>query len=469
MKLSASPVLLVLLAAASLVHGSRPAALQEAAEGPAPLSLERPGDGGPTCGLGKAFHVGRRREFARRVKAGLYLFRGLPQTRGYHVFRQDKTFWYLTGIESPDAALLIDVDAGTETLFLPAPNRGKERWEGEIWDSADAWVGPLTGFADVRPTEELAEALKAAIGERQEIGVSMHPGLGLGDGYDRAQPFDRRQLRDPLDGRVSREKALEEKLVELLGVSVRDIEREITEMRRVKTVEEIDAMRRAGRAGALALEEAMRSTAPGVGEWELDSLMTFLQVKEGAAGPAYHAIVGSGPNSCILHYSASKRRMQAGEVLLIDYGPELDHYTTDITRTWPVTGVFTDRMAELYDAVLAAQQAGIDEVAPGKTILDVEKACSTVLRERGFEAFMRHGACHYIGLEVHDPGDRGAKFVPGVVFTIEPGLYEEETGIGIRIEDVVVVTEDGCEVITSLVPKEREALESTVRAKGLLD
>jgi len=460
-----TPLLLAFLVASQ----SAPSAPSAAEPAPLVRSLERPGDGRPSCGLGGAFHAGRRAELRERVGSGLLLFRGLPETRDYTAFRQDKTFWYLTGIESPNAALVLDADTGREVLFLPERDLRRERWDGEMWDSSDEWVGELTGFAEVRPTGTLLPSLRELLGERRSIAVCKHPWVGLGGGYDRAEPADRARAADPLDGRISREQALEESLAKRLEVEVRDVSDVLIDMRRVKRPEEIEAMRRAGRAGALAMHEAMRSTTPGTGEWELDALMSFVQVREGAAGPAYHAIVGSGPNSCTLHYSASSRRLGAGEVVLIDYGPEVDHYTTDITRTWPVDGEFTPRMAELYDAVLAAQAAGIAAVAPGKTLTDVEGACAAVLRERGLADLIRHGSCHYIGLEVHDPGDYARALEPGVTFTVEPGLYDAKEGIGVRIEDVVVVTPDGCEVLTGDVPKARAEVERAVRERGLLD
>jgi Xaa-Pro aminopeptidase len=217
------------------------------------------------------------------------------------------------------------------------------------------------------------------------------------------------------------------------------------------------------------MAEAIRSTRAGLGEWELEGLMRWQHIREGASGPGYLAIVGSGPNSLVLHYGASSRHMQEGEVVLLDYAPEVDHYVSDITRTWPVSGRFSERQAELYDAVLAAQLAGIAAVRPGARIADVERAASGVLRERGFGAFIRHGTCHWIGMEVHDPGDMGTVLEPGMAFTVEPGLYEAETGIGIRIEDVVVVTPGGCEVISAQVPKTREEVEALVQAVGILD
>lgn len=420
------------------------------------------------CGLGAAFHASRRQALLTQLESGIVFVRGLPTTRGYTRFSQDKTFWYLTGVESPNAALLMDAKSGKQILFLPQANARDEMWEGEIWDASDEWVGELTGFKEVRASNELMAVLKEWTAADKTVWISKEPHVELSGCHDRALPFDRRREKDPLDGRPGREDALEDNLKEKLQAEVKDMSPVLSEMRRVKTPEEIDAMRRAGRAGSIAMVDAIRATRPGVGEWELDALMTFVHRREGADGPAYYSIVGSGPNALVLHYSACARAMRAGEMLLIDYAPEVDHYTSDITRSWPTDGTFTPRMQELYDAVLAAQEAGIAAVKPGKTMQEIDKACRKVLQARGVGKLMPHGACHYIGLEVHDVGDNGKPFEPGVCFTVEPGVYEAATGIGIRIEDVVVVTETGCEVLSSGVPKSRQAIAELVGTDAAL-
>ncbi len=434
--------------------------------------VERNGTGAPVCGLGKEFHAGRRAELVRRLKeAGgdAFVLRGLPPPRDYRPFSQDKMFWYLTGIESPDAAIVIDLKSGEETLFLPPESTIWETWNGERWDLGDDWIPELSGFAHVRGAKDVAAALDEIVGEQGVVWTSLQPNVGMTGAYDSARGYEDAQEKDPLDGRTSREKALQQKLVEKLGVEVKDASPILNAMRWVKEPAEIDAVRRASQAGAAAIAEAMRSTRPGLGEWDLASLMTFVQVRAGASGPAYGAIVGSGPNSCSLHYLAASRRMQAGEPLLVDYGPELDHYVTDITRTWPVGGRFDGRLKELYEAVLASQKAGIAAVKPGAKLGDVDKAARAVLEERGFAALLNHGVCHSVGLEVHDPGPRDSTLVPGVVFTVEPGAYDTELGVGVRIEDVVVCTADGCEVLSAGAPREIAEIEALMREKGILD
>ena len=421
------------------------------------------------CGLGREFHGGRRAALAAALEKGMVLMRGLDPTRGYTRFHQDKAFWYLTGIESPGAALVMDLDRKRELLFLPKRNAGLEAWDGEIWDADDAWVPELSGFTDIRPIDELMAFLDERTEEGSLVWISKQPHIELSGCHDRAIPADRRQAADPLDGRASREEALATNLKEKFKVEVRDLSRELSKLRRIKQPEEIQVLRRASEIGSLAMIEAIRSSRPGLGEWQLDALMSFVHRREGSAGAAYQAIIGAGPNALILHYSAVSRRMQAGEMLLIDYAPEYEHYLSDITRSWPVDGRFTPRMAELYDAVLEAQEAGIAAVKPGVTMRQVEQACREVLRKRGLEQLLTHGTCHYVGLEVHDVGDGSKPVEPGVVFTVEPGLYERSTGIGIRIEDVVIVTPTGCEVLSALVPKDRATLERLVASEGLLD
>lgn len=475
MKSSAFAACLLLLSTsvAAFQGPPRPARPEPQVRGPAksePLpSVADEGGGEPTCGLGKEFHAGRRAELARRLKSGVVIVRGLPDTRDYTVFRQDKNFWYLTGIESPNATLVMDIEGGTTTLFLPTRKEGNESWEGEKWDHEDPWVAELCGIADVRPTGELLDSLKDLMPAGRKVWITKEPHLALSGCYDRAEPYDRKIANDPLDGRRSREEKLAENLKARFQVEVADMRYQLSEMRRVKTAEELAALEQCGRIGAMAMVEAMRSTAPGRGEWELGALMQFVHVREGAAGPGYDAIVGSGRNSCVLHYNTNRRRMQAGEVLLIDFAPEYEHMVVDITRTWPVNGRFNERQAQLYDAVLAAQQAGIAAAKPGATIADVERACGKALKDAGFQSLQRHGACHWVGMEVHDVGDYAQPLVPGCAFTIEPGLYDEAAGIGVRIEDVVVITAEGNRVITAGVPRERAAIEALIGDPGLLD
>ena len=437
---------------------------------PAPANnVTRAADGAPVCGLGANFHAGRRAALREVLGEGVFVMRGLPVQRSNLSFHQDKNFWWLTGVSSPGVAFAMDLETGREVLFVARPSRFREQWEGEIWDVDDEWIPELTGISEVRRTDDLLEVVGEMLGESRRLWSCLAPNVALAGSYDSAGPYVRARKSDPLDGRDTRERVFADHLQEQFGCEVEDANPAMVRIRVVKAEQEIEALRRAGRSGALAMCEAMRSCRPGLGEWELDALLSWIQARHGAEGPAYAAIVGSGENALVLHYNFSARRMRDGELVLIDFGPQVDHYVTDITRTFPVNGRFSQRQAELYDVTLAAQEAGIAAVRPGATLADVELAAKKVIDEAGMSRFMRHGATHYVGMEVHDPGGRREPFVPGVVFTIEPGLYEPETGIGIRIEDVVVVTESGVEVITAQVPKDRDAIEALMAEQGVLD
>ena len=442
-------------------------------------NLVRQAGGAATCGLGSDWHAGRRLELAGRLETGIVVLRGLPEPRASLGFHQDKNFWYLTGVESPNVAFVIDLDTGREVLFVSKPSGFAESWNGEIWDTDDEWVKELTGIEEVRANDPgrggnrgLLELIDELVEENAErpIWTLQTAHVELSGAYDSALPYDRARKLDSLDGRISRETALARHLTQRYaeqGIEVRDLTPALWEMRVIKTDRELEAMRRASRAGALAIQEAIRSTRVGLGEWDIDSLITWQQRRFGATGPAYAAIVGSGANSLVLHYNFSSRRMLEGEVLLVDFAPEVDHYVSDVTRTWPVGGVFTDEMIPIYDAVLAAQEAAIAQVRAGARMRDVSGAATKVLRERGYQC--PHGISHSVVMAVHDPGRLGQTLKAGMVFTIEPGVYDSDTGIGVRIEDVILVTEDGCEVLSADCPKSREAIEALMAEDGILD
>ncbi len=447
----------------------------QAQEGPAlpkEGNLARLADGAPVCGLGKAFHRGRRAALAEELGEGVFVMRGLPSCRENVAFHQDKNFWWLTGVESPDVALVMDLDSGREVLFVARPSAFRERWEGEIWDADDEWIPELTGFEEVRPVGELLNVLDEVVGEDggRKLWTSRASSILLSGSYDVAGPYDKAREDDPLDGRTHRNEAFARKLEERYGIEVGDAWPAIIRLRAVKTPEEIAAIRRASEAAALAMGEAMRSCRAGLGEWDLAALLSWIQARHGADGPAYAPIVGSGPNSLVLHYNFTARRLRKGEVVLIDFAPEVDHYTSDVTRTFPVDGHFDEEQARLYDVVLAAQRAGIKAVRPGVPLSAVELACRDAIREAGLEHLMRHGSCHSVGMEVHDPGfERGQVLHEGMTFTIEPGLYDPQTQTGVRIEDVVLVTSEGCEVLSHAVPKTRQEIEALMAEEGVLD
>ena len=424
------------------------------------------------CGLGKEFHKARRAELMRRMPGELMVFRGLGRPRSGDSFRQDDTFWYLTGIESPDVALILDAETGREILLLPPPDPSREARSGQLWDAEDTWVSSVSGFTDITRNDpetnvQLTALLEELLGERKSLGVALYPSITTGQSHHRAMAFERRRQVDRLDGRLNRSRQLAERLEEKLEVRIIDLAPALKEMRWRKTSEEIGALREAGRIGALAVTEAMRSTAPGVSGSHLAALMNLTQVRAGAEGSAFPPIVQSGRQTTMLA-STSDREMVAGEVVLAEFGSEFDHYASHMSRTWPVSGVFNEKQAELYDVVLEAWKAGLAAAKPGAKLVDVDAAVTKVFRERGLFDLRRHFACHFVGLEPVDPSWRQA-FEPGVVITLAPGLYDRNAGFGVRIEDLILITEEGAEVLTEGVPRERKEIETRIKERGVFD
>ncbi|HEY0255256.1 MAG TPA: M24B family metallopeptidase, partial [Kofleriaceae bacterium] len=250
-----------------------------------------------------------------------------------------------------------------------------------------------------------------------------------------------------------------------------------------KRPEELSALRRAAQISSDAHVEAMRRGIPGAHEYELEAAINYAFRREGGGGPGYSTIVGAGENATILHYIENRDAIKAGDLVLVDAGCEYDHYTADITRTWPANGRFTPEQKRIYEIVLATQVAAIAMARPGKTLDDIHEFCVRSLTEGmielgllngpvegriadlSYRKYYMHGTSHWLGLDVHDAGaytrdGKARPLEPGMVITVEPGLYIAERGIGIRIEDDVLITDDAPDVLTAMCPKEIAELEA---------
>ncbi|HET6204242.1 MAG TPA: Xaa-Pro peptidase family protein [Planctomycetota bacterium] len=435
------------------------------AEGPSPARAVVERKSPFESPLGRAFHAGRRAALAKAVGEGGIVLQGAEDTRNYLEFRQSNDFWYLTGVETPGAALAIEAKEGHATLFLPPANPLREQWEGPDL-SPGKEAAAVTGIADVREIGEFALFLEGWT-EKGAIYTPFAPEEIHATSRDRAWGFERRREEDPLDGRGSREKAFRDALAKRLGpgAEVKNLSPLLDELRRVKTSEEIQAMREASRIGCEGHKAAIQACRPGLFEWEIAAVARAAFDRLGSSGPAYMAIVGTGPNSLALHYSRKQRRIADGDVVLMDFGPEVFYYATDITRTWPANGKFTKRQREVYDACLRAQEETLKAVKPGATLADLGRVAGKALADAGFGAYLRHGPSHYIGLAVHDVGSERKPFEPGVCVTVEPGIYIPAEDLGVRIEDTVVVTPEGCENLSTLCPRDADAIEALLAGR----
>ncbi len=393
-------------------------------------------------------------------------------------FRQDSDFHYLTGFDEPDAAAVLRTDGGPAyTLFVQPRDR-----EREIWDGYRPGVeGAVRDFGadEAHAAEEFAKQLPELLKSAERI---FHV-LGRDPKLDA-------QLAEILDGMRLRSRTGVVPASEIV-----DPRSALHDMRLRKEPAEIEIMRRAAAISCEAHREAARMAHEGRFEFELAAVLDYTFRRRGSAGPAYSSIVGGGRNATVLHYVSNRDKLKNGELLLIDAGCELDGYASDVTRSYPIGGSFGAAERAVYEAVLEAQLAAHALAKPGATLEAIHNATIRRLSEgmlalgllRGsvdeciekehFRRYYMHGTSHWLGLDVHDVGPytvggKSRPLEPGMVFTIEPGLYiaadDDEApaqlrGIGVRIEDDVAITADGCENLTAAIPKHPAELEAWVR------
>ena len=410
---------------------------------------------------------------------GVALVSSLPERvrngDAHHLFRQHSDVLYLTGFAEPDCTVVLRPGADSERFVMFVRPRDPEM---EVWDGRRAGVdgARTTHGADAAyPIAELGQRLPDLLANCDEL----HYALGVDPAMDTRVAGILARLRRT------------EKKGKRPPRAVVDPRHSVHELRLHKGPEEIAALRRAGEISAAAHVEAMRAGAPGTFEYQLEAILGFQFRKHGGVGPGYSSIVGAGVNATILHYVENSRAIAAGELVLVDAGCEYDHYTADITRTWPASGQFSPAQREVYDLVLDVQESAIALAVPGATLDQLHDHCvrrltegmirlglltGTVddrLADGSYKRFYMHGTSHWLGMDVHDVGayTRGGKarpLVPGMVLTVEPGLYvaadadgvpERLRGIGVRIEDDVLVTTGAPDVLTCDCPKAVAELE----------
>jgi Xaa-Pro aminopeptidase len=442
-------------------------------------------------------------EFASR-RAGVYdavgkgaiaILQGAPTPVGYTRFRQSNDFYYLCGVEVPNAYLLLDGASRKAALYLPHRNEGRERGEGKVLSAEDAEeVKKLSGVEAVAPIDLLGEHLARLLQRRAPLTayLPLFPAEGFAESRDLALRRVAELGSDPWDGRASRAGSFAGKLRELLpNLTIADLSPALDGLRLIKSPREIAMIRRATRLSGLALLEAMRSTKPGQYERELDGLAKFIYYRNGAQGDAYYSLIASGRNAWYPHYNAGKRKMEDGDFLLMDYAPDCGYYMSDVTRMWPVNGKFSQWQRELYGFYLACYGAILKAIRPGalpsaimreaagemdrilaqaKFSRDIDrKAAETFVKDYRAAAGRPDAALgHWVGMATHDDGPHTGPLKPGMVFTIEPALRVPEEKIYVRLEDLIVIGEKSTEVVSDFVPSDPDAIEKVMREPGLL-
>lgn len=391
-----------------------------------------------------AIYQARREAFAHELHGGVaLLFGNYEPAMEYQDFRQDEDFYYLTGWNEPGAALIVadamPARAGKpafpyrEVLLLPERNLRQELFTGVKLDAASPNVAGITGVREVRSIRDLTSILSergfrtvwTQLDSTPAKAALTFTASSTGSG-DPVTPQDIRELTKPL--------------------------------RSFKDDGEIELLRKAANASIKAHEAAILAIHPGVNERAISGVITGTLLANGCERPSYPSIVGSGINSTVLHYSADDATMQSGDVVVMDAAGEYSMYASDVTRTIPVNGHFTDRQREIYNIVLGAQRAAAEAFVSGKSTLynrehpedSLDGVARAYIRTHGkdlhsqsLDKYFIHGLSHPVGIDVHDPLDASKPLGPGSVFTIEPGIYIPEEKIGIRIEDTFYVDKDG--------------------------
>ena len=433
----------------------------------------------------------RRERLFSLIEGGVFI---LPSARMslrnndvYYRFRQDSTFHYFTGFDEPDAVAVLRNLRGKKEfwIFLRPRDQLRELWDGKRLgvDDAAARLGADKAFVATEIDRRSREFLDGA--ERVYFSSANGPPRAVISS----------QVMEWLSKLRDSTPRSSESLLSLL-----DPAELISEIRLIKEEAELQRLREASRITALAHREAMARSRPGLNERQLEALIEFVAREQGAGRMGYECIVASGANATILHYIENNRQLREGDLLLIDAGAEYEYLTADLTRTFPVSGRFSPEQRALYEVVLAVQKSCIAMAKPGVTLQDLhehavgalvdalkgmgllEGSGDEIIAAQTFKRFYPHGTGHFLGMDVHDCGRSLLSGQPrplqeGMVFTVEPGLYVQTydekapvafRGLGVRIEDDIVLTATGCEVLTAAAPKEIADLEALVGSKPWL-
>jgi len=382
----------------------------------------------------------------------------------FAVFFQEPNFYYLTGDPEPDAALLLlpetapNGGAGQprEILYLPARNFQQEKWEGQKMGPDDPGIAQKTGFESVAPYSRLKTDLGALAKTYKTIYTILPP--------------------ENEDGYPHFTKAVAFVHSALPNTATKDAAPALGAMRQIKSPGELALLQKAVDLSVDAHIAAMHDMRPGLYEYQIAARMKDVHDWGGCEREAYAPIVGTGLNSTVLHYSALDDRIMDGDVVVMDVGGEYGGYAADITRTVPASGKFTPRQREIYEIVLGAQNAAMATIKPGAKLYGGDgsamKASMDYINTHGKDQdgqplgkYYIHGVSHHLGLDVHDPGDRNRPLEPGMVVTVEPGIYIPEEKLGVRIEDDVLVTADGYKILSGSLPRTADEIEA-VMASG---
>ena len=374
-------------------------------------------------------YASRRARVAAEIKGNALILYGTADS-DLVKFKQEDNFYYLTGFSEPDAVLVIDStgEQPEETLFIKPRSPSQERWTG-VTTSSGADGQKTTGLKSVQVLSELANTMSRITQKGRKLYT------------------------------LSNDKRTMDEVRSLNATDVQNAAPILANLRVRKSPTELALLEKTIKISVAGQEAAARVIAPGVWEYQVEAAVEYEFRRRGAERPSFPSIIGSGPNSTVLHYNDSTRQMQSGDLVVVDIGSEYGGYAGDVTRTYPVSGKFTPRQREIYQIVLDAQKQALAVIKPGVTMQQVHQAAFNYIRSKGYEKEFPHGTSHYLGLYVHDVGPSRIGLEPGMVITVEPGIYLDKEQLGVRIEDDVVVTENGYRMLSDF-PREIAEIEA---------
>jgi Xaa-Pro aminopeptidase len=406
---------------------------------------------GPRGTLGADVYRRRRHALMEKFKSGAALVMNEMKFEG---LREGMDFYYLTGIDEAGAALVLEPNSpptpyyynGKETLFLSALKVEEERWHGARAELPSNALEVATGFSAIQRADHIPGYLVYACTYRGGLTY-------VGDFV--AEPSPRPKVMDFYAKAQER----------TYNCKVNDFNGAIARMREVKEPAELALMRQSVLYTAAGHAAGLKAVRAGAHEYDVKDAVEDAFRHAGSRHVAYDSIVGSGTDSAFLHYGKDDRVMKSGELILLDVAAEAEYYASDVTRTYPVNGKYTADQRAIYDLVLKAQAAGIAAAKAGVRVADIDAATRKVIADAGYNDYYIHGCCHFVGLQVHDAGDYDAPLPAGAVITVEPGIYLPQRGFGVRIEDEILITPTGAELLTGAIPKDPAEIERLMAAR----
>jgi Xaa-Pro aminopeptidase len=429
----------------------------------------------------------RRMKLMQQIGDGVAILQGTTERPGEQPLRQSNQFYYLCGVIEPRPILVLDGKTKRSTLYLFGGAERRERMFGSALVPGEAAV-KATGIDSVMAREEFAKALDNFVREGRTLYTPFRPEVLGNASYSDVVGHARTTKDDPWDGRPSREEVFIQKLKALAPqINVQNLDPMLDAMRAFKSPREIAVIREATRITGLGIMEAMRDARPGMLEYELQADAEFIFKKYGSQGAAYFALIATGQNTLYSHYHKNTAKLQDGDMVQFDYAPDYKYYVSDVTRVFPANGKFTPRQREFYTIYLRLYQALMTSIkvheAPSKIIKEAVAKMDAVMasfkftdpkiREAATRFVERYRAStsnslgHTIGMEVHDVRLPTQTLEPGQLFTIEPAMTIPDEHIGLRLEDVILMTENGYENLSAFVPVEIADIEKLMSEPGL--